>query len=137
MSISESSRLVLSRVDALGQPCDDGFLFAHDVYNLELRADLVVLSACETALGAEIRGEGLLGLAQGFFYAGAGRVIVSLWKVDDQATAELMGRFYENLLPGNLPPAAALREAQASIRGESRWRAPYYWAGFLLLGEWR
>ncbi len=132
----ELSRLVLSRLDAAGRP-RDGYLFAHEIYNLELAADLVVLSACQTALGAEVRGEGLLGLTQGFLYAGAASVIVSLWKVDDRATAELMGRFYRELLAEGRRPAAALRAAQASIRREKRWRDPYYWAGFVLQGEWR
>jgi CHAT domain-containing protein len=133
----ELSRLVLSRVDAQGEPRADDSIFAHEIYDLDLPADLVVLSACETALGAEIRGEGLLGLTQGFFYAGAARVLVSLWKVDDEATAELMAHFYESLLARGQQPARALREAQAAIRGQKRWRAPYYWAGFVLFGEWR
>ncbi|MCP3957298.1 MAG: CHAT domain-containing protein [bacterium] len=133
----EFSHLVLSRVDIRGRRREDGFLYAHEIYDLELPADLVVLSACETALGAEVRGEGLLGLPQSFFYAGAARVVVSLWKVDDQATSELMARFYENLFARGSRPVAALQEAQASIRREKRWQAPYYWAGFMLLGEWR
>ena len=132
----ELSRLVLSQVDPAGEP-REGFVFAHEIYNLELAAELVVLSACQTALGAEIRGEGLLGLTQGFMYAGAASVIVSLWSVDDQATAELMARLYRGLLVDNLRPAAALKAAQASIRHEKRWAAPYYWAGFILQGEWR
>ncbi|MEM7349749.1 MAG: CHAT domain-containing tetratricopeptide repeat protein [Acidobacteriota bacterium] len=132
----ELSRLVLSLVDATGEKLN-GHVFAHEIYGLELSADLVVLSACETALGVEVRGEGLLGLTQGFMYAGAASVIVSLWNVDDQATAELMARFYRRLLQERQRPAAALRAAQASIRQETRWQAPYYWAGFVLQGEWR
>ena len=132
----ELSRLVLSQVDAEGRKLD-GYVFAHEIYGLELAADLVVLSACETALGVEIRGEGLLGLTQGFMYAGAPSVIVSLWNVDDQATAELMARFYAQLLIDRQRPAAALRSAQISISREARWQAPYYWAGFVLQGEWR
>lgn len=132
----ELSRLVLSQLDAEGR-AREGFVFAHEIYNLELAADLVVLSACQTALGTEIRGEGLLGLTQGFMYAGATSVIVSLWSVDDQATAELMARFYRHLLVEGLRPAAALRAAQRSIRAERRWMAPYFWAGFILQGEWR
>ncbi len=131
------SRLVLSRVDPNGQRREDDSLYAHEIYELDLPAELVVLSACETALGTEIRGEGLLGLTQGFFYAGAARVLVSLWKVDDEATAELMARFYRSLLSEGQRPATALRAAQMSIRQEPRWRAPYYWSGFMLLGEWR
>ncbi|MCP4660021.1 MAG: CHAT domain-containing protein [bacterium] len=132
----ELSRLVLSLIDEEGQPRDDGFLHAHEVYDLELPAELVVLSGCQTALGKEIRGEGLVGLTQGFMYAGAARVVVTLWQVDDRATAELMARFYEHLLGRELRPAAALREAQISISREKPWRAPYYWAGFVVQGEW-
>ncbi|MCP4664112.1 MAG: CHAT domain-containing protein [bacterium] len=132
----ELSRLVLSLVDREGKP-RDGLLHAYEIYDLELAAELVVLSACQTALGPQIRGEGLVGLTRGFMHAGAARVVVSLWKVDDRATAELMERFYRHLLVKRLPPAAALREAQDSIRRESRWREPYYWAGFVLQGEWR
>ncbi len=132
----ELSRLVVSQLDRAGRPID-GFIFAHELFNLELAADLVVLSACETALGTEIRGEGLLGLTQGFMYAGAASVIVSLWSVDDEATAELMALFYRKLLVEELRPAAALRAAQMMIAGDPRWQAPYYWAGFVLHGEWR
>ena len=132
----ELSRLVLSQVDAHGQK-QDGYVFAHEIYGLDLAAHLVVLSACETALGTDIRGEGLLGLPQSFMYAGAASVIVSLWNVDDQATAELMAHFYEKLLIAGLPPAAALRSAQMTIRKATKWQAPYFWAGFVLQGEWR
>jgi CHAT domain-containing protein/Tfp pilus assembly protein PilF len=132
----ELSRLVLSLVDRDGRQRSDGFLHAHEIYNLELPADLVVLSACRTALGKEVRGEGLVGLTQGFMYAGASRLIVSLWQVDDRAAAELMVRFYELLLSGGRPPAAALSEAQLSIAAEKPWQSPYYWAGFVLQGEW-
>jgi len=132
----ELSRLVFSRFDAAGRS-RRGALFAHEIYDLELPVDLVVLSACETALGKEMRGEGLVGLTQGFFHAGAARVLVSLWQVDDRATAELMARFYEGLLVEHLAPPAALRQAQLAIRSEAGWQAPYYWAGFVLQGEWR
>ncbi|MEE8523450.1 MAG: CHAT domain-containing tetratricopeptide repeat protein [Thermoanaerobaculia bacterium] len=130
------SRLVLSSVDEDGRQ-RDGLLFAHQIYELDLPADLVVLSACRTALGQEIRGEGLLGLTQSFFDAGAAAVVVSLWNVDDRATAELMAHFYRNLLDRGLPPAAALAAAQRAIRQQPRWRAPFYWAGFVFQGEWR
>lgn len=88
-------------------------------------------------LGKEVRGEGLIGLTRGLLYAGAERMVVSLWNVDDKATAELMQRFYQGLVGERLRPAAALRAAQAAMAGESRWSAPYYWAGFMLQGEWR
>jgi CHAT domain-containing protein/Tfp pilus assembly protein PilF len=132
----ELSGIALSLVDEAGRP-QDGFLRLADLYNLKLRADLVVLSACQTALGQEVKGEGLVGLTRGFFYAGAPRVVASLWSVRDEATAELMRRFYRALIQDGLPPSAALRSAQVSLWKESRWRAPYYWAGFVLQGEWR
>jgi len=120
-----------------GLALSDGFLPLRDVYELRLGADLVVLSGCRTALGREIRGEGIAGLARGFFHAGAPRVVASLWKVEDRATAELMARFYRVLWTEGLSPAAALREAQLSIRRERRWRDPWFWAGFILQGDWR
>lgn len=129
------SGLVLSGVDAAGRP-RDGFLSLGDVYSLRLGADLVVLSGCETALGREVRGEGLLGLTRGFMYAGAPRVLATLWPVRDRATSELMSRFYRALLEEGMPPAAALRSAQLSLRADRRWRAPYFWAAFTLQGDW-
>jgi CHAT domain-containing protein len=133
----ELSGVVLSLVDRQGKP-QDGFLRLADVYGLRLAADLVVLSGCQTALGKQLRGEGLIGLVRGFMFAGAPRVVASLWKVDDRATAELMRRFYQALLGRSRPtPAAALRAAQLSMSGERRWSAPYYWAGFVIQGEWR
>lgn len=130
------SGLVLSRVDEQGRP-RNGFLGLHDLYNLELRADLVVLSGCRTALGREIRGEGLIGLTRAFFYAGAPRVVASLWRVEDRATAALMSRFYRALWHEGLRPAAALRAAQQELRQERRWWDPSFWAGFVLVGEWK
>src|SRR5207244_4458004 len=108
----------------------DGFLRLHEIYNLHLNADLVVLSACQTALGREIEGEGVIGLSRGFFYAGARRVMASLWTVDDRGTAELMGRFYRKLLSEHRTPAAALRAAQLELRESQRWSSPYFWAAF-------
>jgi CHAT domain-containing protein len=132
----ELSAIALSAIDPSGRPLD-GRLRAYEIFGLDLRAELVVLSACRTALGEEVRGEGLVGLTQGFLHAGAERVLVSLWNVSDRATSELMQRFYAGLLLHRLSPARALREAQASMAQEGRWRAPYYWAGFVLQGEWR
>jgi CHAT domain-containing protein/tetratricopeptide (TPR) repeat protein len=132
----ELSGIALSMVDEAGRP-QDGFLRLTDLYSLKLGADLVVLSACQTALGKEVRGEGLVGLTRGFFYAGAPRVIASLWSVRDEATATLMARFYRALLGDGQSPAAALRTAQIALRKDPRWSAPYYWAGFVLQGEWR
>lgn len=133
----ELSGIVLSLVDERGAP-QDGFLQLHDIYNLRLAAELVVLSACQTGLGAEIWGEGLVGLTRAVMYAGAPRVVVSLWRVDDEATADLMRHFYEGMLgPKRLRPAAALSAAQTALRQQSRWKSPYYWAGFVLQGEWK
>ena len=131
----ELSGLVLSLVDASGRP-RDGFLRLPDLYNLDLGADLVVLSGCKTALGREVRGEGLMGLSRGFFYAGASRVLATLWPVRDRATADLMERFYRSHLRDGLPPAEALRAAQLALRQDPRWRDPYFWAPFVLQGDW-
>jgi CHAT domain-containing protein len=131
----ELSGIVLSLIDERGQE-QDGFLRAHQIYDLKLPAELVVLSGCRTGLGKEIRGEGLIGLTRAFMHAGSARVLVSLWDVNDEATSELMRRFYAGLLgPEKLSPAAALRAAQISMAAEKRWSAPYYWAGFILQGE--
>ncbi len=131
----ELSGLVLSLVDHQGQETR-GFLSAPEVFNLQLRADLVVLSGCRTALGKEMRGEGMVGLTRAFMYAGADRVAASLWKVDDAATADLMTPFYRAMLGSRqLRPAAALREAQLQLIRGGRWSAPYYWAAFQLEGD--
>jgi CHAT domain-containing protein len=131
----ELSGIVLSLIDEKGQE-QDGFLRAHQIYDLKLPADLVVLSGCRTGLGKEIRGEGLIGLTRAFMHAGSARVLVSLWDVNDEATAELMRRFYAGLFgPEKQSPAAALRAAQLSMANDKRWSAPYYWAGFILQGE--
>lgn len=130
------SGIILSLVDEQGRP-QDGFLRLNDIYNLDLKAELVVLSACDTALGKDVRGEGLVGIVRGFMYAGAARVVASLWKVDDEATAEVMKRFYQHMLQDNMPAAAALRAAQMDISKQKQWRSPYYWAAFVLQGEWK
>jgi len=132
----ELSGIVFSLVDENGQ-AQDGFLRLHEIYNLRLNADLVVLSACQSALGKEIKGEGLVGLVRGFMYAGAERVVASLWNVEDRTTAELMKRFYRNILKEGLSPASALRAAQIEMLREKQWESPYHWAGFIIQGEWR
>jgi CHAT domain-containing protein/Tfp pilus assembly protein PilF len=132
----ELSGLLLSMFDEQGR-AQDGFLRMHEVFNLKLNADVVVLSACQTGLGKDVRGEGLVGLTRGFMYAGAPRVVVSLWSVDDPATAELMTRFYRGMLVEKLRPAQALRAAQVSMLRDKRFAAPFYWAAFTLQGEWR
>src|SRR5262245_5711607 len=130
------SGLVFSLIDREGKQ-QDGFLRLHEIYNLQLNADLIVLSACETGLGKEIKGEGLIGLTRGFMYAGAPRVVASLWNVDDLATAELMKLFYQRMFKDGLPAGAALRAAQLELSRQKRWASPYFWAGFVLHGEWK
>ncbi|HEY6806995.1 MAG TPA: CHAT domain-containing protein [Pyrinomonadaceae bacterium] len=129
----ELSGIVLSLVDRSGQP-RDGYLRLYDIYNLNLPADLVVLSACQTGVGKEIKGEGLIALTRGFMYAGAERVVASLWKVNDVATAELMAQFYKQIFVNGQRPSAALRAAQLWL---AKKRSPVDWAGFVLQGEWK
>ena len=130
------SAIVLSLVDEQGKP-RDGFLRTHDIYNLKLPAELVVLSACETGLGKDLEGEGIDGLTRAFMYAGARRVIVSLWNVNDKATSALMQRLYAGMLRSNKTPAAALRAAQIEMLRTRQWQSPYFWAAFVMQGEWR
>jgi tetratricopeptide (TPR) repeat protein len=132
----ELSGLVLSLVDENGKE-QEGFLRLQEIYNLNLPADLVVLSACQTALGKEIKGEGLVGLTRGFMYAGAERVVASLWQVDDLATAQLMKSFYRGILKEGLRPAAALRAAQLEMIKQKRWSSAFFWAAFTMQGEWK
>jgi CHAT domain-containing protein len=130
------SALNLAELDSAGRPVPQGALPAHEIYGLELPAELVVLSACETALGRDVPGEGLVsGLPRAFLYAGSARVLVSLWKVDDERTRDLMVLFYRGLFDRKLPPGRALEEAQRALRQEGR--PPRDWAGFILLGDWR
>jgi CHAT domain-containing protein len=130
------SALALSMFDSDGNP-QDGLLRLHDIYNMPLAAELVVLSACDTALGRAIRGEGLIGLIQGFLYAGSKSILASLWQVPDRATAEFMTRFYDAMLNEGLRPAAALQKAQTTAAEQRRWRDPYYWGAFVLVGDWK
>ena len=132
----EFSGLVLSLVDPQGRP-QNGFLDLQDIYNLNLSADLIVLSACETALGKEVQGEGLIGVTRGFMYAGATQVVASLWNVDDISTKELMKNFYRAMEHEGMRPAAALRDAQVAMWKQGRWKEPYYWAAFQFQGEWK
>ena len=129
------SGVVLNLVTPDGELTNNGFLRLHDIFNLKLDAELVVLSACQTGLGENIGGEGIVGLSRGFMYAGAERVMVSLWNVNDESTATLMSTFYRYLLEEDMTPAAALRAAQ-----KVQWEAgeiPYKWAAFTLQGEWQ
>jgi CHAT domain-containing protein len=132
----ELSGLVFSLVDGAGHP-REGFVGLSDIYELDLGADLVVLSGCQTGFGKEIRGEGLMDLTRGFLSAGVPRVMASLWRVQDRTTAELMTRFYTALWRDHLPAAAALRQAQRSLRRDPRYKHASSWAGFVLQGDWR
>ena len=130
----ELSGIILSLVDKTGQP-DNGYLRLNDIFNMNLPAELVVLSACETGLGQEVKGEGLVGLTRGLMYAGARGVVVSLWKVNDEATAELMVKFYQQMFSQNITAPVALRTAQVQMW--QKWQHPRYWAAFTIQGEWR
>jgi CHAT domain-containing protein len=132
----ELSGIVMSMVDDKGNLVN-GFLRLTDIFNLKLAANLVVLSACQSGMGQNIKGEGMVGLTRGFMYAGAQRVAVSLWSVDDEGTAVLMQKFYQKLLQQKLAPAAALRAAQIEMMQQEKWQSPYYWAAFTLQGEWK
>ena len=132
------SGIQLSRIDAQGRLEEGGGLLPfYEVYNLSLPADLVTLSACKSAVGPHVRGEGYLGMSRSFLYAGASRVVGALWDVNDEAAAELMILFYRGLIVDGKPPAVALQEAQRAMRAQERWQSPYYWAGFVLQGDWR
>ena len=131
----ELTGIALSLFDEHGE-ARDGFLRLHDVYNMKLPVDLVVLSGCSSALGKAVSGEGLISLVRGFMYAGTRRVVASLWRVDDEATSELMTRFYRGMWTEGLTPSAALRVAQLDLMAQKRWRHPFYWAAFVLSGDW-
>ena len=128
--------LWLSTFDQAGER-RNGLLQLHDIYGLRLNSDLVVLSGCQTGLGQELSGEGLIGLTQGFLHAGAKSVVVSLWNVQDKTTAVLMTSFYQAMLKEGLPPSMALREAKLQMYRQREWRSPYYWSAFVLQGEFR
>jgi CHAT domain-containing protein/tetratricopeptide (TPR) repeat protein len=132
----ELSGLVFSLVDENGHAIH-GYLQAQEIYELNLHAELVVLSACSSGLGRQISGEGTVGLARAFMHAGSPRVISTLWSIEDDSTSELMSQFYDLVLNKKLSPAAALREAQLRLAKDKQWSSPFFWAGFVLTGEWR
>jgi CHAT domain-containing protein len=136
----ELSGVFLSLWDRDGRFQEDGILRLGEVYSLKLNADVVTLSACETALGRQVDGEGIIGLTRGFMYAGSRSVVASLWLVDDKATSELMKSFYAAMLgPRHLAPAAALRQAQIEFllqAKQTEQASPYYWASFVHQGLW-
>jgi CHAT domain-containing protein len=132
----EFSGILLSMLKRDGTSTD-GFVPLQDIYAMRLASQLVVVSACDTALGEDVRGEGLVGLTRGFLSAGSRSVVTSLWKVDDRATAELMKYFYQSMLQDGEPPSTALRTAKQRIRQQAQWNAPYFWAGFVFNGEYK
>ncbi len=132
----DQSAIVLSLVDEDGNS-QKGFLQLSDIYKLKLDSDLIVLSACRSALGRHISGEGFVGLTRGFISGGAQNVVASLWKVDDEATAEFMNQFYQALLREQMTPAAALQKAKQSMQSHPKWNHPYYWAAFISQGEYQ
>jgi CHAT domain-containing protein len=131
----ELSGIVLSLYDAHGN-AEDGFLRMSDIYNMHVPADLVVLSVCDSAVGKDVGSEGPANLARAFFYAGARRVIATLWPVDDRASVAFMRELYSGILGHGLAPQDALTRAQRELQQNPRWGAPYYWAPFVLEGDW-
>lgn len=132
----ELSGIVMSRYDENGRKLNE-FFRIQDIYTLNLNADLVVLSACETGIGKEVRGEGLLSLNNAFLQSGAKTVMASLWKVEDAATLELMKHFYEAMASDKLTPSQALRQAQIRLRANPQYKSPFYWAAFTVQGDYR
>jgi CHAT domain-containing protein len=129
------SGMLLSLFDEQRRP-REGFLQMHEIYKLRLPVEMVVLSSCETGIGRMVRGEGLAAMSRGFMYAGAKRVVASLWEVNDSSTAELMTHFYRNLLAGGgQRPAAALRAAQIEMWRKDSESSPYFWAAFIIQGD--
>ncbi|HLV81632.1 MAG TPA: CHAT domain-containing protein, partial [Chthonomonadaceae bacterium] len=132
-----SSGLILSQPEALGNSeQDNGLLQAWEIFKLRLHADLVVLSACQTGLGTEIKGEGLIGLTRAFTYAGAKSVLVSLWEINDKSTAEFMTAFYQALKEGKSKDVA-LQQAIKKLSRHGKWRHPFFWSAFSLVGDWQ
>lgn len=128
----------LSRIYLQDAEAEDGNLFAGEIYNLELNANLVTLSACQTGLGKISKGEGVIGLSRALTYAGAKNIIVSFWSVADQSTAILMKAFYQNLLTNNNTIndySESLRKAKLALMNNVEYSAPYYWAPFILIGN--
>lgn len=132
----ELSAIMLSNFDSSGRKTN-GLLRSAEIINLDLDNEMVVLSGCRTGLGKNVRGEGLLNLSRSFMLAGTSRILVSLWEVEDKATAELMARFYRKHLKEKMPASAALRAAKLEIMNDKRWRLPFYWSPFILQGDWK
>ena len=109
-------------------------MYSDEIYNLNLNADLVVLSACESGLGKIVKGEGIIGLTRGFIYSGARNIVVSLWQVADKSTSELMIEFYRNILDGK-SYSSSLREAKLKLIKDGTYSYPLEWSPFVLIGK--
>ena len=133
--IDEERPQLSSVVLNAGSPQEDGYLTMREVFDLKLNADLVVLSACKTGLGKQIRGEGVTGLARAFFCAGASSILVSLWNVNDRSTADFMTDFYSNCIQHGMSKTVALKEARLKMIGGKKYSHPYYWSPFILIGS--
>lgn len=133
----ELSGIVLSLFTSNGTRQDGGFIRIQDVYGMDLNADLVVLSACDTGIGKEVKGEGVMSLNNAFLQAGAKTVVSSLWKVDDTATKILMTEFYRGLSYDGLTPSAALRNAQIKMYRDPMFQSPFFWASFTTQGDFK
>lgn len=133
----ELSGILLSVFDSEGKELDGGFVRMQDVFGLRLNSDLVVLSACNTGIGKEVKGEGVMSINSAFLQAGAKSVVSSFWKVDDVATRDLMTEFYQGLAGDGLTPSAALRQAQVRMFNDPQYRSPFYWAAFTVSGDGR
>ena len=132
----ELSGIVLSRFDENGQQTDE-FFRLHDIYGMNLKSDLVVLSACNTGIGKEVKGEGLMSLNNAFLSVGAKTVMSSLWKVEDGATLELMKNFYDAMANEQITPSKALQQAQIKMWRGGRYQSPFYWAAFTVQGDYK
>ncbi len=134
--IVDSSDPSQSEIFLNGSGSEDGNLFCREIYNMNMSADLVVLSACETGLGKFSKGEGVIGLSRALTYAGAKNIVVSFWKVSDESTAELMISFYKHLIESNDQNFSnALRQAKMDVIRTGKYSSPYYWAPFVLIGK--
>jgi CHAT domain-containing protein len=126
----------LSRIFLTSKGVEDGSLYCGEIYNINMNADLVVLSACETGLGKISTGEGVIGLSRALVYAGAKNIIVSFWKVADESTSELMVDFYTTLLQNkNKGFSEVLQKAKIDMITQGKYSSPYYWAPFILIGK--
>ena len=130
------SALILSLPRRAGRAKENGFLQAWEIFGLKLNADLVTLSACETGLGEEMAGEGIIGLTRAFMYAGTPSVVVSLWRVSDESTSLFMQSFYGHLKAGDTKDVA-LQEAMQELRANPKYSHPLFWAPFVLVGDYR